>query len=84
MAFLPDPQRKIQKDFDIAEYTDPRHNPMIPHTLVLKPGLEIFKVYNGYWIFGRSSIENLRMDLRAIQQEVRPDWDLTKKEISEE
>jgi peroxiredoxin len=28
--FLSDAGRKIQKDLDIAEYTDPLHNPMIP------------------------------------------------------
>jgi peroxiredoxin len=38
-TFLSDPGRKVQKDLDIAEYTDPHHNPMIPHTLVLEPGL---------------------------------------------
>jgi peroxiredoxin len=27
-TFLSDPGRKLQKDFDIAEYTDPDHNPM--------------------------------------------------------
>src|SRR6185437_6740203 len=32
--FLSDPARKIQKDLDIAEYTDKLHNPMIPHTIV--------------------------------------------------
>ena len=37
--FLSDPDRTVQKDLDIQEYTDPEHNPMIPHTLVLKPGL---------------------------------------------
>jgi peroxiredoxin len=37
--FLSDAGRKIQKDLDIAEYTDPLHNPMIPHTIVLEPGL---------------------------------------------
>jgi peroxiredoxin len=36
--FLSDPGRTVQKDLDIQEYTDPEHNPMIPHTLVLKPG----------------------------------------------
>jgi peroxiredoxin len=30
-TFLSDPGRKVQKDLDIAEYTDPEHNPMIPH-----------------------------------------------------
>ena len=39
--FLSDPGRIVQKDLDIAEYTDPEHDPMIPHTLVLKPGLVI-------------------------------------------
>src|SRR3954470_7871625 len=42
--FLSDAARKIQKDLDIAEYTDPLHNPMIPHTLVLEPGLAVYKV----------------------------------------
>ncbi len=37
--FLSDPERIVQKDLDIGEYTDPEHNPMIPHTFVLKPGL---------------------------------------------
>jgi peroxiredoxin len=27
-TFLSDPGRKVQKDLDIAEYTDPEHNPM--------------------------------------------------------
>jgi peroxiredoxin len=38
-TFLSDPGRTVQQDLDIQEYTDPEHNPMIPHTLVLKPGL---------------------------------------------
>ena len=40
-TFLSDPERIVQKDLDIQEYTDPEHDPMIPHTLVLKPGLVI-------------------------------------------
>ena len=40
----------IQKDLDIAEYTDPAHNPMIPHVIVLEPGLVIYKIYNGYLV----------------------------------
>src|ERR1700745_2513038 len=55
-SFLSDPGRKVQKDLDIAEYTDPDHNPMIPHVIVLEPGLVIFKIYNGYWFFGRPTI----------------------------
>jgi peroxiredoxin len=75
-TFLSDAGRKIQKDLDIQEYTDPTHDPMIPHTLVLKPGLVIHSVYNGYWFWGRPSTEDLRRDLREVTREVRPDWEL--------
>jgi hypothetical protein len=66
----------VQKDLDIQEYTDPHHNPMIQHTLVLKPGLVIHSVYNGYWFWGRPSVEDLRRDLREVTREIRSDWDL--------
>ncbi len=75
-TFLSDAGRKVQKDLDIQEYTDPHHDPMIPHTLVLKPGLVIHSVYNGYWFWGRPSFEDLRRDLREVTREIRPDWDL--------
>src|SRR6266705_689330 len=77
----PDPMRKVQKDLDIAEYTDSDHNPMIPHVIVLEPGLVIFKIYNGYWFFGRPTIEELRQDLRAVLKKCRPDWDITRPEL---
>jgi peroxiredoxin len=75
--FLSDPDRTVQRDLDIQEYTDIEHDPMIPHTLVLKPGLVIHSIYNGYWFWGRPSIEDLRRDLRAVTREIRPDWDLS-------
>ncbi len=75
-TFLSDAGRKVQKDLDIQEYTDPFHDPMVPHTLVLGPGLVIHSVYNGYWYWGRPSIEDLRRDLRDVSREIRPDWDL--------
>ena len=74
--FLSDAGRKIQKDLDIAEYTDPGHNPMIPHTIVLEPGLVIHKIYDGYWFFGRPTVEELRLDLRTVLQRCRPDWEI--------
>jgi peroxiredoxin len=74
--FLSDPGRKVQKDLDIQEYTDPHHDPMIPHTLVLKPGLVIHSVYNGYWFWGRPSFADIWGDLRDVTREIRSDWDL--------
>jgi peroxiredoxin len=64
--FLSDPERVVQKDLDIQEYTDPENNPMIPHTLVLKPGLVIHSIYNGYWFWGRPSLTDLWHDLRSV------------------
>ena len=79
--FLSDPEGKVRDDLDIAEYTDPIHIPMIPHTIVLEPGLVVYKVYNGYWFFGRPTVEELRCDLRAVLQKCRPDWDITRPEL---
>jgi peroxiredoxin len=79
--FLSDTRRIVQKDLDIAEYTDPIHNPMIPHTIVLEPGLVIYKVYEGYWFWGRPSVEELRQDLRVVTRKCRPDWDITTMEM---
>ena len=49
---------------------------MIPHTFVLAPGLQIHSMYNGYWYWGRPSVEELRRDLREVVRAIRPDWDL--------
>jgi peroxiredoxin len=76
-TFLSDADRMVQKDLDIQEYTDSYHDPMIPHTLVLKPGLVIHSIYNGYWFWGRPSIDDLWHDLRDATREIRPDWDLS-------
>ncbi|GIF67393.1 hypothetical protein Ais01nite_54280 [Asanoa ishikariensis] len=76
-TFLSDVDRMVQRDLDIKEYTDPENDPMIPHTLVLKPGLVVHSVYNGYWFWGRPSTDELWRDLRAATAEVRPDWDLS-------
>jgi peroxiredoxin len=79
--FLSDAGRIVQKDLDIAEYTDTHNNPMIPHVIVLEPGLIVYKIYNGYWYFGRPTMEELRQDLRAVTKKFRPDWDITTPEL---
>ena len=79
--FLSDPERIMQQDLDIAEYTDPEHNQMVPHTIVCEPGLVIYKIYNGYWFFGRPTVEELRHDLRAILKKIHWDWDLSDPEV---
>jgi peroxiredoxin len=74
--FLSDPGRIVQQDLDIQEYTDPDNNPMVPHTLVLRPGLIVHSIYNGYWFWGRPSTHDLWRDLREATRESRLDWDL--------
>lgn len=82
-TFLSDPGRIVQKDLDIQEYTDPVHDAMIPHTLVLKPGMVIHSIYNGYWFWGRPSVDDLWHDLRAATAEIRSDWDLSQPGLRE-
>src|SRR5215204_586660 len=82
-TFLSDVARIVQRDLEIQEYTDPEHDPMIPHTLVLKPGLVIHSIYNGYWFWGRPSVDDLWHDLRAVTREIRPDWDLSVRGLRE-
>jgi peroxiredoxin len=81
--FLCDTRREVQKALDIREYTDPHHDPMIPHTLVLAPGLEVFRIYVGYWYWGRPSNAELRQDLRELTRRIRPDWDITTSALRE-
>ena len=75
--FLADPERIVQRTLDIEEYTDPAHNPMVPHTLVLSPGLLIEKVYVGYWFWGRPSAYQLWLDLQEVFRRTKVDFDPT-------
>ncbi|HMD56485.1 MAG TPA: redoxin domain-containing protein [Solirubrobacteraceae bacterium] len=74
--FLADPQRTVRDALEIVEFTDPIHDPMIPHTFVLAPQLRIYSVYNGYWYWGRPTMDELHRDLREVLRDVRPDFEL--------
>jgi peroxiredoxin len=74
-SFLSDEARVVQQDLEIREYTDPQHDPMIPHTILLEPGLVIHKIYMGYWYWGRPTPEDIRQDFRVLTRKCRPDWD---------
>lgn len=81
--FLYDEERIVQKDLDIKEYTDTSHDVMIPHTIVLGRDLEVFKVYNGYYYWGRPSTADLYADLRELARRTYADWDITRPELRE-
>ena len=72
--FLLDAERKLINELDIVDHTDPKHSPIpIPYTFVLDRNREIYKIYNGWWFVGRPTVEELRLDLRAVMAR-RPDY----------
>ncbi|ARP78038.1 peroxiredoxin-like family protein [Bordetella genomosp. 6] len=79
--FLYDEEKRVRDDLDILEYTDPQHEPMVPHTLLLAPGLEIRRIWNGYYYWGRPSTAELHDALREVTRDIRPDWDLSDPEL---
>jgi len=73
---LSDPERVYQRELDLLETTDTINRPYIPYTFTLYPDLTIHRVYNGYWFWGRATMEELRQDMREITRRIRPDFDL--------
>jgi peroxiredoxin len=86
--FLIDADRTLINELDIVDNTDPKHSPIpIPYSFVLDRNREIYKIYNGWWFVGRPTVEELRLDLRAVMSR-RPDyayqraWDETREAVS--
>ena len=77
--FLSDTERIILKDLEIRETTDPYHDPMVPHTLVLAPGRKVHSIYCGYYFWGRPSRDELWHDLREVFKQTKADFDPTRK-----
>jgi peroxiredoxin len=65
--FLIDSERTLIAQLDMVDNTDPKHSPIpIPYSFVLDRDREIYKIYNGWWYVGRPTVEELRMDYRAL------------------
>jgi peroxiredoxin len=73
-TFLSDPARTVQARLGLRESTDTLNDPYVPAVFTLAPDLTIHAAYDGYWFWGRPTMEELRRDMRAISREVRPDW----------
>jgi peroxiredoxin len=73
-TFLSDEKRRYLHELDLLETTDRNHDPYVPTVFTLFPDLRIHRVYNGYWFWGRPTLEELRRDLREITHEIRDDW----------
>lgn len=73
-TFLSDEKREIIKQINILDETEGEYAyPAQPYTFVLRPDLRIHKIYNGWFFVGRPTLEELRLDLRAIM-ETRSDY----------
>ncbi len=74
-TFLCDPDRVALERLGLRETTDTLNHPYVPAVFTLHPDRTIHAAYDGYWFWGRPSLEELRLDLRAISRAVRPDWE---------
>ena len=51
--------------------------------VILEPGLWVYKIYVGYWYWGRPTQEEVHQDFRAMSICCHPDWDITQPELRE-
>ena len=75
-TFLSDAARRYLEPLDLLETTDTLHRPYAPAVFTLYPDLTVHAAYNGYWFWGRPTLEELRQDFRHITRAIRPDWDV--------
>ena len=74
--FLSDEDRAVTKLLDISESTDSRHGPLpVPFTFALLPDLTIHRMWNGWYMAGRPTPEELRQTSRSINELVAADHD---------
>jgi peroxiredoxin len=73
--FLSDSERRWIDRLGLLEVTDTVHRPYLPAAFTLHPDLRIHRAYNGYWYWGRPTMEDLRRDMREIMSEIRDDWE---------
>jgi peroxiredoxin len=73
--FLSDAERRYLDLLGLRETTDTVHDPYRPAVFSLYPDLRVHRTYNGYWFWGRPTLEELRQDLRDITRAIRPDWE---------
>lgn len=74
-TFLCDPDRKALARLGLRETTDTLHDPYVPSVWALRPDLAVHVAYDGYWYWGRPTLEELIRDLRGITRTLRADWE---------
>ncbi|MGZ4234081.1 MAG: peroxiredoxin family protein [Solirubrobacteraceae bacterium] len=74
-TFLSDPDRQVQTQLRLRETTDRINDPYVPAVVVIGPDLRIHALYNGYWYWGRPTVDELVQNLRDLTRALRPDWE---------
>ena len=74
-TFLSDEDRSAQRELGLRETTDTVHDPYLPRVLVLLPDLTVVAEHDGYWFWGRPSLDELVRDLREATRRLRADFE---------
>ncbi len=72
-TFLSDADRTWLDGLGLVETSDVGR-PYLPTVFSLRPDLTIHRRYDGYWFWGRPTLDELRQDFRDISRAVRSDW----------
>ena len=74
--FLSDAGLKLTDELGIRETTDKRHGPLpVPFTFALLPDLTIHRIFNGWYMVGRPTPEEMRQTARELMARTREDLD---------
>ena len=74
--FLSDQDRAATNMLGISESTDSQHGPLpVPFTFALLPDLTIHRLWNGWYMAGRPTPEELRQTSRSITKILADDHD---------
>ena len=74
--FLSDGDLSLTERIGIRETTDKAHGPLpVPFTFALLPALSIHRIFNGWYMVGRPTPEELRQTIREMSAIIRKDID---------
>jgi peroxiredoxin len=74
-TFFSDAGRRYLDGLGLREASDTLHAPYLPAAFLLRPDLTIVRAFNGYWFWGRPTMEEIRQGFREVSRELRPDWE---------
>jgi peroxiredoxin len=75
-TFLSDHERRWLNRLPLREGTDTVHDPYRPAAFALFPDLTVHRGFNGYWYWGRATMEELRLEMREITRAIRDNWEV--------